>query len=214
MAAFVAYFQTYGAEYWQEVGQHLLLSGLALAISLAVALPLGYWGSRQPVVATTCTAFAQALRIIPSLALLFLLIPVMGTGRLPALVALVVLALPPLLVNTILGFNQVDPTLVEVGRALGMNPRQLRRQVEIPLALPYLLNGVKLALVEIIASATLAAYIGAGGLGVLIFTGLGLYNLTYVLIGGGTVALLSLATMVGFDLWIKKVNAHDQRNRI
>ena len=212
MNAVVTYFQTYGGEYWQEVGQHLLLSGLALAISLVIALPLGYWGSKQPRVAAVCTAFSQLLRIVPSLALLFLLIPLLGTGLVPTLVALVALALPPLLVNTVLGFTQVDPTLKEVGVALGMDARQLRRQVELPLALPYLLNGVKLALVEIIASASLAAYIGAGGLGVLIFTGLGLYNLTYVTIGGGSVALLSLATMVGFDLLIKKVKANGPGN--
>ena len=131
---------------------------------------------------------------------------------LPALIALIVLALPPLLINTILGFNEVSPLYKEVGVALGMDQRQLRRQVEIPLALPYILNGIKLALVEIIASATLATYIGAGGLGTLIFTGLGLYDMTYVVIGGVSVALLSLLSMVGFDLLIRRVRRYDKAN--
>lgn len=144
------------------------------------------------------------------MALLFLLIPFIGTGMLPAIIALVVLALPPLLINTILGFNEVSPLYKEVGTALGMDPRQLRRQIEIPLALPYILNGVKLALVEIIASATLATYIGAGGLGTLIFTGLGLYDMSYVVIGGVSVALLSLLSMAGFDLLIRRVRQHDK----
>ena len=144
------------------------------------------------------------------MALLFLLIPFIGTGMLPAIIALVVLALPPLLINTILGFNEVSPLYKEVGTALGMDPRQLRRQIEIPLALPYILNGVKLALVEIIASATLATYIGAGGLGTLIFTGLGLYDMSYVVIGGVSVALLSLLSMAGFDLLIRRVRRHDK----
>lgn len=129
---------------------------------------------------------------------------------LPAIIALVVLALPPLLINTILGFNEVSPLYKEVGTALGMDSRQLRRQIEIPLALPYILNGTKLALVEIIASATLATYIGAGGLGTLIFTGLGLYDMSYVVIGGVSVALLSLLSMAGFDLLIRRVRQHDK----
>lgn len=144
------------------------------------------------------------------MALLFLLIPFIGTGMFPAIIALVVLALPPLLINTILGFNEVSPLYKEVGTALGMDPRQLRRQIEIPLALPYILNGTKLALVEIIASATLATYIGAGGLGTLIFTGLGLYDMSYVVIGGVSVALLSLLSMAGLDLLIRRVRQHDK----
>lgn len=206
----INYFATDSNQYWQCVGQHLFLSAITLAISLVIALPLGYLGSRIKPVATFCTAFAQVLRIIPSLALLFILIPFIGTGMLPAVIALVVLALPPLLINTILGFNEVSPMYKEVGLALGMNQRQLRRQIEVPLAMPYILNGIKLALVEIIASATLATYIGAGGLGTLIFTGLGLYDMSYVVIGGVSVAVLSLLAMLSFDFLIKKVQKNEQ----
>ena len=126
----------------------------------------------------------------------------------PALIALVDLAIPPLLLNTILGFNEVSPLYKEVGTALGMSRQQLRRQIEIPLALPYILNGIKLALVEIIASATLATYIGAGGLGTLIFTGLGLYDMTYVVIGGVSVAILALLSMAGFDFLIRRARRY------
>lgn len=206
----VQYFQSNSGQYWQYVGQHLFLTLVTLAISMVIALPLGYLGSRLNPVASFCVAFAQVLRIIPSLALLFLLIPVIGTGMVPALIALVVLALPPLLINTILGFNEVSPLYKEVGTALGMTSRQLRRQIEIPLALPYVLNGIKLAIVEIIASATLATYIGAGGLGTLIFTGLGLYDMTYIVIGAVSVAALSLGAMLGFDFLIRKVRKHDK----
>ena len=202
LAQIIHYFQTDSGQYWQYVGQHILLSVSTLAIAMVIALPLGYLGSRVKAVASFCTAFAQVLRIIPSLALLFLLIPFIGTGIVPAL--------PPLMINTILGFNEVSPTYKEVGLALGMDRRQLRRQIEIPLAMPYILNGIKLALVEIIASATLATYIGAGGLGTLIFTGLGLYDMSYVVIGGVSVALLSLLSMLGFDFLIRKVQRNDQ----
>ena len=210
LAQIIHYFQTDSGKYWQYVGQHILLSASTLVIAMVIALPLGYLGSRIRAVASFCTAFAQVLRIIPSLALLFLLIPFIGTGVVPALIALVVLALPPLMINTILGFNEVSPTYKEVGLALGMDRRKLRRQIEIPLAMPYILNGIKLALVEIIASATLATYIGAGGLGTLIFTGLGLYDMSYVVIGGVSVALLSLLAMLGFDFLIRRVQRNDQ----
>lgn len=208
----IHYFQTSSGEYWGDVGQHLFLSFTSLIIAMLIALPLGYLGSRNKVIAGFCQTFSQILRIIPSLALLFILIPFIGTGVVPALIALVVLALPPLIVNTILGFNEVSPVLKEVGLSLGMNSMELLKQITLPLALPYILNGIKLALVEIISSATLATYIGAGGLGTLIFTGLGLYKMQYVVIGGVSVAFLSLMSMLLMDAVIRKVRENDQRN--
>lgn len=208
----INYFQTSSGEYWGYVEQHLFLSFTSLIIAMIIALPLGYLGSRNKVVATFCQTFSQLLRIIPSLALLFILIPFIGTGTTPALIALVVLAMPPLIVNTILGFNEVSPTLKEVGLSLGMNQAQLLKQITFPLALPYILNGIKLALVEVIASATLATYIGAGGLGTLILTGLGLYKMQYVIIGAVSVSLLSLISMLFLDFIIRKVRENDQFN--
>ncbi len=208
----IHYFQTSSGEYWGDVGQHLFLSFTSLIIAMLIALPLGYLGSRNKVIAGFCQTFSQILRIIPSLALLFILIPFIETGVVPALIALVVLALPPLIVNTILGFNEVSPILKEVGLSLGMNSIELLKQITLPLALPYILNGIKLALVEIISSATLATYIGAGGLGTLIFTGLGLYKMQYVVIGAVSVAFLSLLSMILMDVVIGKVRENDQRN--
>lgn len=205
----IHYFQTSSGEYWSYVGQHLFLSFTSLIIAMLIAFPLGYLGSRNKVIAGFCQTFSQILRIIPSLALLFILIPFIGTGVVRALIALVVLALPPLIVNTILGFNEVSPVLKEVGLSLGMNSMELLRQITLPLALPYILNGIKLALVEIISSATLATYIGAGGLGTLIFTGLGLYKMQYVVIGAVSVAILSLLSMILMDVVIRKAREND-----
>lgn len=179
---------------------------------MVIALPLGYLGSRNRVVAAFCQTFSQLLRIIPSLALLFILIPFMGAGVVPAIIALVVLTLPPLVVNTILGFNEVSPVLKEVGLSLGMDQKQLLKQITLPLALPYILNGIKLALVEIISSPTLATYIGAGGLGTFIFTGLGLYKMQFIIIGAVSVALLSLLSMLLMDWLIRNVKENDQNN--
>lgn len=195
--------------YLKSVWQHLELSGSALLIALIIGLPLGYLGYKYKVARLLTTGVTQALRVIPSLGILFFLIPFVGVGKFPALIALVILAVPPILINTILGFSEVSTALLETGLGLGMSERQLFTKVSLPLALPHILNGIKLALIEVIASATLATYIGAGGLGSLIFTGLGLYRMDLLLIGGGSVALLSFISMLGFDLFIRRMKYED-----
>ncbi len=191
--------------YLVSVWQHVELSVTALFIAIIIGMPLGYLGYKYKVARFLTSGVTQALRVIPSLGILFLLIPFVGVGSFPALIALVILAVPPILVNTILGFSEVSETLLETGLGLGMSEGQLFTRVSFPLALPHILNGLKLALIEVIASATLATYIGAGGLGSLIFTGLGLYRIDLLLIGGGSVALLSFVSMLGFDLLIRRM---------
>lgn len=134
----------------------------------------------------------QALRLIPSLAILILLIPLLGTGYKPALCALTLLAIPPILMNTLTGFESVPAFMLETASALGMEERQIFWKVKIPLALPLILAGMKTAFIEVIASAAIAAKIGAGGLGGLIFTGIGLNRIDLLLVGGISVALLSI----------------------
>lgn len=199
------FFQNNNTKYWIYVGEHLRISLLSLTLALIISLPLGYLGSKSPNFSKICTGSAQFLRIVPSLALLFILIPLIGVGTLPALIALFVLALPPLVINTTLGFLEVPFNMKEVAAGLGMTPFDIFRKIELPEALPFLLNGIKLAWVEIISSATLATYIGAGGLGTLIFTGLGLYRMDLLVIGGGSVAIISLVSILLFDLLIRKV---------
>lgn len=199
------YFSENGRAYSQALLEHLSLSGQALLIALVIGFPLGYFSSNRPKMKQVASLLTQGLRVIPSLGILFLLIPLIGVGKTPALIALVVLGLPPILLNTIVGFNEVPVVLVETGVGLGMTNWQLLKKVTFPLALPHILNGVKLALVEIIASASLATYIGTGGLGNLIFTGLGLYRYDLLLIGGGSVALLSFLSMIIFDAMINRL---------
>lgn len=206
----VAYFADNGNTYLGYVWQHISLSFEALLIALIIALPLGYFSYEKPFVRQLSTLLTQGLRVIPSLGILFILIPFIGVGRLPALIALVILGIPPILLNTIVGFASVSENLLETALGLGMTRLQLLTKVQFPLALPHILNGIKLALVEIIASATLATYIGAGGLGTLIFTGLGLYRYDLLLIGGGSVAILSFLSMIIFDLSIKGVEHYEK----
>lgn len=201
----VNYFQTNSAEYCLALWQHLSLSVISLVIAFIIAFPLALLSYKQDFMRYLSQVFIQSLRVIPSLGLLFILIPFIGVGNLPSIIALVILGLPPILLNTVTGFSSIDDAFLEVAKGLGMSNWQMFYQVILPLSLPYVLNGVKIALIEIIASATLATYIGAGGLGSLIFTGLGLYRFDLLVIGGVSVATLSLFVMLIFDYVIRKV---------
>lgn len=171
---------------------HLGLSLGALLVAAAVCIPLGVWTSRRPAGAGV-VGFMTGLRSIPSLAVLALMLPVLGLGTKPALVALILLAIPPILINTDLGYASVDRAAVEAAIGMGMLPGQVLRRVETPLAAPVILAGVRTAAVEVIASATLAAFIGGGGLGDLIVAGLQNDNIGELLTGATCVALLALA---------------------
>jgi osmoprotectant transport system permease protein len=198
------YFQENISQYLIYVYQHLGLSIQAIGISCLIGIPLGYISHKHRKLSQMITFSSQALRIIPSLAVLFLLISIIGVGRAPALIALVLLGIPPILVNTTVGFLEVPSVMIETGKGLGMTDRELLKRVKIPLAFPLVMTGVKLALVEIISSATLATYIGAGGLGTLIFTGLGLNRMDLLLIGGVSVAVLAFTTSIFLDYIIKR----------
>ncbi len=188
-----------------QVAQHLWVSLLSLAIAVVVGVPLGYLASRSARAERIATVPFQALRVVPSLALLVLLVPVVGVGTLPAVIALTALAVPPVLLNTMVGFRQVPGFMVESARGMGMDDRQVLWRVRVPLAMPLILSGVRTALVEVVASATLAARIGAGGLGEVIFTGLGLNRADILVVGGVLVAALSLGLGAVFDAIARRV---------
>lgn len=183
-----------------SIGEHIWLSLIALVLATAIGIPLGYVSVRSSQNEKVITTIFQGLRIIPSLAVLILLIPFMGTGIEPALTALVLLAIPPILMNTVAGLHEVPDFMLETAHAMGMTPRQVLWRVQFPLALPLILTGIKTAMIEIIASATLASKIGAGGLGDIIFTGLGLNRVDLLLVGGLSVAALSIAASLLLEL--------------
>ncbi|MDR0539339.1 MAG: ABC transporter permease [Spirochaetaceae bacterium] len=192
MEPYIAYFSSNGGRYCEALIRHLAVSGIAVALACAFAWPLGIISAANKNAAKFITGIFATLRIVPSLAILFLCIPVMGTGIRPALTALALLAAPPILINTTLAFTSFPSAVIETACALGMSRRRIFWTVKAPLSLPLVLAGVKTAAVEVIASATLAAYIGGGGLGEIIFTGLGLMRMELLLIGGISVAALSL----------------------
>lgn len=199
------YLSENGSSFLVQVRDHLIISLLALAIASAIGIPLGYIASRNPRSEKWISGPFQVLRVIPSLAILVLLIPVMGVGIAPALTALSILAIPPILLNTIVGFRQVPPFMVECAAGIGMDEKQILHKVRIPSALPMILAGIRTGLVEVIASATLAAKIGAGGLGEIIFTGLGLNRMDLLVLGGVSVAILSLGCGFIFDIITRHV---------
>jgi osmoprotectant transport system permease protein len=174
------------------LSEHLVLSGAALAIALVLCVPLGVWIAHRPRAAQGVINGVNTLRVLPSLVILFLALPYLGLGFRPALIALTVLACPPILINTYTGVRGVDPATREAALGVGMSPWQTLLRVELPLALPVIVAGVRIATVEVIASATLAAFIAGGGLGDYILRGFALNEPTVMLVGAAAVACLAL----------------------
>jgi osmoprotectant transport system permease protein len=195
------YFQKDMDTYLQAVGEHLAISLLSLLAAAVIGIPFGILSTKNKAWYKWVTTVFNTFRIVPSLAVLIFLIPVAGTGVKPAMIALVLLGIPPILLNTALAFNTIPEFMIETSMAMGMSKAQSFWKVKVPLAVPLMLTGIKTAMVEIIASATLAAYIGGGGVGNIVFTGLGLNRADLLLIGGITVAILSmLANVIMSDL--------------
>ncbi len=193
------YITTHQMQLLRQIGEHFMISLLALLVAAVIGILCGYAASLSSKSERIVSTPFQVLRVVPSLAVLILLIPVMGTGIKPAVTALTILAVPPVLLNTIVGFREVPDFMVESARGIGMSEKDVLRQVRIPFALPMILAGLRTGLVEVFASTTLAAKIGAGGLGEIIFTGLGLNRADLLILGGLLVAVLSLGSGAVFD---------------
>lgn len=156
----------------QALLEHVQISVLALLIAVLISVPLGLYLTRHERIAEPIIGVTAVLQTIPSLALLGLLIPVVGIGTVPAVIALFLYALLPIVRNTYTGIKEVDPSLIEAARAMGMNSFRRLIKVELPLALPVIMAGIRTAMVLIIGTATIVALIGAGGLGSLILLGI------------------------------------------
>lgn len=180
--------------------QHLLLVGSALALASVVALPLGVWAERRPTIAAPLVGTLGALYTIPSLALLAVLVRFLGLGFFTAMLALAAYAQFVLVRGVIAALGEVPGAAREAATALGMTRLQRLTRVEIPLAVPVLLGTLRVAAVATIALATLAGYIGGGGLGELIFYGLSLHNNDIMLAGAIPAALLAVAAEAGLRL--------------
>ena len=194
------YFLQNQSFFWQATREHLILSFSALGISLLIALPIGIWIAKHEKSAQVVINVFNAFRVIPSLAILFLALPYLGLGFVPSLAALTVLAFPPVLINTYAGIRGVDAFVIEAASGMGMTESQVLAQIEIPLAIPAIVTGIRIASVEVISSATLASFIGGGGLGDFITRGFALFNVPIMLVGAVPVALLALSSELFWSL--------------
>ena len=203
------YYQDLQSYFWNATRQHLVLVTFAMAISLLIALPLGIWISKRSGTAQAVINVFNAFRVVPSLAILFLALPYLGLGFYPSLVALSVLAFPPVLINTYAGIRGVDPSVIEAALGMGMTKMQVLTKIELPLAIPAIVTGIRIASVEVISSATLASFIGGGGLGDFITRGFALYNVPIMLVGAIPVALFALSSESFWSLFLKRYQKHE-----
>ena len=199
MSKLLATFQERFGDWLTALGQHLQLSLLTLLLAVFLAVPLAVYLSTRKRASNWVLQVAGIFQTIPSMALLGLFIPIMGIGTLPALTALVIYAIFPILQNTITGLQGIDPSLEEAGVAFGMTKWERLKKFEIPLAMPVIMSGIRTAAVMIIGTATLAALIGAGGLGSFILLGIDRNNASLILIG----ALSSSFLAIAFNLLLK-----------
>src|SRR3954470_3737484 len=206
MTRLFAFWLSHRAELASLVGQHVLLVAGSTTIAVALGVPLGIFSARRPRLASPLMAVASIVQTIPSLAMFGFLLPVPlvgGVGARAALVVLILYGLLPIVRTTIAGLRGIDPSVREAGVAMGMTAGELLRQVELPLALPSIVAGIRVAAVVGVGSATIAAAIGAGGLGEYIYRGLSMVDSTVILAGAIPAAALALA-VDGILLWLEQ----------
>ncbi|WP_125713456.1 ABC transporter permease [Companilactobacillus kedongensis] len=194
----INFLNQHGSELIIKTWEQIYISALALFLGILVAVPLGIILTRYEKTAKYVMSISSMLQTIPSLALLTLMIPIFGIGKLPAIVALFIYSLLPILRNTYIGMNKVNKNLIDAAKGLGMTTAQSIFKVEIPMAMPIIMAGIRLSAVYVISWSTLASYIGAGGLGDFIFNGLNLYNPALII--GGTIPVSILAILTDYLL--------------
>ncbi len=192
------FFAQYGEELVSKTIEHFYISIISLLIAIVVAVPLGILLSKTKRTANVVLTIAGVLQTVPTLAILALMIPIFGVGKTPAIVALFIYVLLPILNNTVLGVQNIDKNIIEAGTSMGMTKLQLMKDVELPLALPLIISGIRLSSVYVISWATLASYIGAGGLGDLVFNGLNLYEPPMII--SAAILVTCLALLIDFLL--------------
>ncbi|HZR24785.1 MAG TPA: ABC transporter permease/substrate-binding protein [Vicinamibacterales bacterium] len=206
MRALLQFWSAHRTELATLFAQHVVLVALSTVVAIAIGVPLGILAARRPRLASPLTALANIVQTVPSLAMFGFLLPVPvigGVGARAALVVLILYGLLPIVRTTIAGIRGIDAAIVEAATAMGMTDAQRLRQIELPLALPSIVAGVRVAAVVGVGSATIAAAIGAGGLGEYIYRGLSMVDTTVILAGAIPAAILAIAVDL-LLLWIER----------
>lgn len=186
------------SDYLFKIIEHLSLSMSALGLGILLAIPVGITISANKRLTQWVISISSILQTIPSMALLAMIVPILGVGKLPATVALFIYSLLPILRNTVLGMQSVDENLVDAAKGMGLTRIQVIFKVKIPMALSVIMSGVRLSAIYVLAWTSLASYIGAGGLGDYIFAGMNNYNLELIIYG--TVPIIVLGLLIDFLL--------------
>jgi osmoprotectant transport system permease protein len=211
----LSFWSSHRAELTTLLAQHVVLVAVSTLIAVALAVPLGIFAARRPRLAAPLTALANIVQTVPSLAMFGFLLPVPlvgGVGARAALVVLILYGLLPIVRTTMAGIRGIDPAIREAGVAMGMTDRELLRLVELPLALPSIIAGIRVAAVVGVGSATIAAAIGAGGLGEYIYRGLSMVDSTVILAGAIPAAALALCVDAAL-LWVERSLSRRKRGR-
>lgn len=199
MSTITHFFAENGENLVRLIWEHLYISAISVSLGVLFAVPIGIWLTRiNDRVADLVISFVSILQSLPSLALLTLMIPLIGVGQVPAIVALFIYSLMPIMRNTYTGIQSVDEGMVDAAKGMGMTTIQLLQKVELPQAAPIIMAGVRLSTTYVIAWTTLASFIGAGGLGDFIFNGLNLYIPELII--GGTIPVTVIALLADFLL--------------
>jgi osmoprotectant transport system permease protein len=185
--------------------QHLYLVIIGTFIGGGIGFLSAIWVRRRPNWATVFIGLAEVIQTLPGIALLAFLLLAFGLGNGPVIVALALYAILPVLANTYEGLQSVDPVYLAIGKGMGMTPGQIFRQIELPLAFPVVLAGLRVALVTSIGIATIGVFVGGGGLGVLIYRGLQTIDTQTMLAGAIPAALLAIVLEVGLSLWERRL---------
>jgi osmoprotectant transport system permease protein len=197
-----------------RVGEHVAISGASIIVAVLIAVPIGLWIGHTGRLAFLAVNAANLGRAIPSYAVMAMILPVSlaispqyGLALIPTFVAMTLLAIPPILVNTYAGIREVDRDIVEAGRGMGMRERQILRRVEIPLAIPVLVGGIRTAAVQVVATATLGAVFGLGGLGRYLIDGIARRDFDRLIAGVVLVAMLAILTEIGIALVQRRLSS-------
>jgi osmoprotectant transport system permease protein len=188
---------------WGETLAFLHLCLVPIAISAAIGIVIGVLVYRSPAMAFVAVNVSDLMRAVPVLAVLFIFVPIFHVGYLPAAIALTLLGIPPVLLNTYEGLHGIDPAIIEAARGMGMTNRQIMTRIQTPLVLPLLAAGLRVAAVQIVATAPLGGLIGAGGWGDYIIDGVNTLNTVEILAGSLLVAALAILLEVGME-WVER----------
>ncbi|MEI6855935.1 ABC transporter permease [Psychrilyobacter sp.] len=209
---FLQFLEYRGAEIIKLTGEHMKITGVAVLLAIVVGVPLGIYITKNKKVTNVILSTANIFQTLPSLALFGLIIPIMGIGFIPAIFVLFLYALLPIIKNTYIGINSIEPSIIEAGRGMGMTKTQILTMVEIPLALPIIMGGIRISTVINIGTATIAALIGAGGLGEFIFKGISMGNNQLILAGAIPTAILAMSVDFILGVVEKKLTPQGLKN--